>query len=76
MARRPPPRRRRPAPPRPPRGWEPVAGWYDELVGERGSEYHREVVIPGTLRLVEPAPGMKVLDLASGQGVVARALAD
>lgn len=62
--------------PRPPRGWEPVAGWYDDLVGEGGSEYHREVVIPGTLRLVEPASEMRVLDVASGQGVVARALAD
>jgi ubiquinone/menaquinone biosynthesis C-methylase UbiE len=52
-----------------------VAGWYDDLVGEHGSEYHQEVVIPRTLRLLAPAPGDRVLDVACGQGVLSRAVA-
>lgn len=54
--------------------WSPVAEWYDQLVGEAGSEYHREVVLPGVMRLLVPAPGQKILDVACGQGVLARLL--
>jgi ubiquinone/menaquinone biosynthesis C-methylase UbiE len=56
-------------------GWEACAEWYDELVGKLGSEYHRQVVIPRTLRLLEVRPGERILDLACGQGVLCRALA-
>jgi ubiquinone/menaquinone biosynthesis C-methylase UbiE len=49
--------------------WGDVAGWYDQLVGEAGSEYHREVVLPGVLRLLAPQPGQKIIDIACGQGV-------
>jgi len=56
--------------------WGDVAGWYDQLVGETGSEYHREVVLPGVLRLLAAQPGQKVLDVACGQGVLCRLLAD
>jgi ubiquinone/menaquinone biosynthesis C-methylase UbiE len=55
--------------------WSPVANWYDELVGESGSEYHREVVLPGVLRLLNPLPRQNILDVACGQGVLARMLA-
>jgi len=58
------------------RGWQHVAGWYDGLVGERGSEYQQKVVIPGTLRLLETKAGERVLDVACGQGVFCRALAE
>lgn len=54
--------------------WGPVAGWYDQLVGESGSEYHRAVVIPGTLRLLALKPGDACLDVACGQGVFCRVL--
>ncbi len=54
--------------------WGAVAGWYDELVGESGSEYHREVVIPGTLRLLGLQSGDACLDVACGQGVLCRVL--
>lgn len=65
--------RRKPLPG--PTDWSDVADWYDQLVGAEGSEYHREVVLPGTLRLLRPEPGQRVLDVASGQGVLARLLA-
>ncbi|MGD1278453.1 MAG: methyltransferase domain-containing protein [Tepidisphaeraceae bacterium] len=55
--------------------WGDVADWYDQLVGESGSEYHREVVIPGVLRLLGAAVGQAIIDVACGQGVLCRALA-
>jgi ubiquinone/menaquinone biosynthesis C-methylase UbiE len=54
--------------------WTQVADWYDQLVGESGSEYHREVVLPGVARLLAPAAGMRIIDLACGQGVLCRLL--
>ena len=54
--------------------WSPVAEWYDELVGDSGSEYHQKVVIPGVLRLLAAAQGDAVIDIACGQGVLCRAL--
>ncbi len=55
--------------------WDHVAGWYDELIGEHGSDHYREVILPGALRLIGPRPGQRVLDVACGQGVLARRLA-
>ena len=52
-----------------------MAGWYDKLVGDEGSDYHRHVVLPATLRLLDPQPGERFLDLCCGQGVLIRRLA-
>ena len=52
-----------------------MAEWYDTLVGAEGSEYHQKVVLPGVLRLLNPRPGEAVLDVACGQGVLCRKLA-
>jgi ubiquinone/menaquinone biosynthesis C-methylase UbiE len=54
--------------------WDNVADWYDQLVGEEGSEYHREVVLPGVLRLLTVQKGEQTLDIACGQGVLCRIL--
>jgi ubiquinone/menaquinone biosynthesis C-methylase UbiE len=54
--------------------WGTVANWYDKLVGESGSEYHREVVLPGVLRLLAPLAGESAVDIACGQGVLCRML--
>jgi ubiquinone/menaquinone biosynthesis C-methylase UbiE len=72
----PPPRPAKAAPPshQPPaadRGWDPVAAWYDKLVGEAGSDYHRQVILPAALRLLDPRPGESVIDVCCGQGVLA-----
>ena len=53
-----------------------MADWYDQLVGESGSEYQREVVLPGVLRLLNLQPGESAVDIACGQGVLCRILQD
>lgn len=54
--------------------WNHVAGWYDELIEERGSDHHERLILPGTLRLLEAKPGERVLDVACGQGNLCRKL--
>jgi len=65
-----------PAPALPaPTHWSQAADWYDQLVGEAGSEYHQQVVLPGAIRLLAPQKGDTILDVACGQGVLCRLLA-
>jgi ubiquinone/menaquinone biosynthesis C-methylase UbiE len=54
--------------------WDEVSKWYDQLVGERGSDFHQQVVMPGALKILKPVAGQKILDLACGQGVFCREL--
>lgn len=54
--------------------WGDVAPWYDQLVGESGSEYHREVVLPGVLRMLAIEAQERAVDVACGQGVLCRIL--
>jgi ubiquinone/menaquinone biosynthesis C-methylase UbiE len=56
--------------------WSQVAGWYDQLVGDSGSEYHQKVVLPGVLRLLALQPNERAIDIACGQGVLCRLLAE
>ena len=51
-------------------GWDAVAAWYDKLVGESGSDYHRNVILPAAMRLLAPQPGESVVDVCCGQGVL------
>lgn len=56
--------------------WENVGNWYNKIVGEKGHYYHQQVILPGVLRLLNLSNPSRVrlLDLACGQGVLARAL--
>jgi ubiquinone/menaquinone biosynthesis C-methylase UbiE len=54
-------------------GWSDIADWYDELV-QAGSGPH-ETAVECTLRLVGDLTGQEVLDIACGQGLATRALA-
>lgn len=56
--------------------WDHVAGWYDQLLRQGRSDHHRDVIMPGTLRLLELKPGQRVLDVACGQGILTRKLAE
>ena len=52
--------------------WGAVASWYDSML-ENGSDTYQEAVIaPNLLRIVAPKKGMKILDLACGQGYFTR----
>jgi len=55
--------------------WNKVASWYDKHVGDKGSDYHQQLVIPGAVKLLAPQKGEKILDVACGQGVFCRQLA-
>jgi ubiquinone/menaquinone biosynthesis C-methylase UbiE len=57
-----------------PATWDQVAAWYDALVGDSGSDYHKEVIMPGVYKLLDLDEKSKVLDLACGQGVFCRYL--
>lgn len=54
--------------------WDHVGKWYHELVGQKGHYYHQQVIIPKVLRLLSLSKDSSVLDLACGQGVLARYL--
>ncbi len=54
--------------------WDHVASWYDTLAGDRGTEFHETVIVPGVIRLLDLQRGESVLDLACGQGVMSRTL--
>lgn len=59
--------------------WQDVAGWYNSLVGQQGSEYHQRVILPGVERMLKETGNSfdetKIFDLACGQGVLCRRLA-
>lgn len=56
--------------------WQSVGKWYNDSVGEQGNYYHRTLIIPGALRLLNFSDKKEysLLDLACGQGVLARAI--
>ncbi len=51
-------------------GWDHVAGWYDKMVGVDGSDYHRNVILPAALDLLNLQSGESVIDVCCGQGVL------
>jgi ubiquinone/menaquinone biosynthesis C-methylase UbiE len=53
--------------------WSDIAGWYDELVVS-GSGPH-ETALACTMALAGEVAGLRVLDIACGQGLATRALA-
>ncbi len=57
-------------------GWDAVAGWYDKLVGLKGSDQQQKAVIPAVMELLHPRAGESVLDVACGQGILTSFIAD
>ncbi len=55
--------------------WDHVATWYEDLLDRGRSDHQRDVIIPGALRLLRPARGGRVLDVACGEGTLCRRLA-
>lgn len=54
--------------------WANSKRWYDELVGQEGHYYHREVILPKLLPLITEGHPQSLIDLACGQGILSRHL--
>ncbi len=55
--------------------WERMAEWYDAKQGDEGDLWHRTLIDPTFLHVVGDVNGLRVLDLACGNGYIARKLA-
>lgn len=56
--------------------WGGVAEWYDKHLEKANDTYHEKVVHPNLLRMLGDIKGKHILDLACGQGIFSRILAD
>jgi 2-polyprenyl-3-methyl-5-hydroxy-6-metoxy-1,4-benzoquinol methylase len=54
--------------------WDANAAFWDEKMGE-GNDFVNILQWPAILRLLEPQPGQRILDIATGNGLTARRLA-
>ncbi|MDX2147086.1 MAG: pseudouridine synthase [Planctomycetota bacterium] len=57
-------------------GWDHVAGWYEDLLASEGSDHQTQVIWPGTLRLLAPLMGERLVDVACGEGTLTRQIAE
>ncbi len=56
--------------------WDSKAAFWDQLHGDSGNFFHRALIAPAVERLLAVKPGEKVLDIACGNGALARRLAE
>jgi ubiquinone/menaquinone biosynthesis C-methylase UbiE len=56
--------------------WEPVQKWYRQAVGEEGHYYHKQIILPKLLKIlnISGKAAENLLDLGCGQGILARHL--
>lgn len=54
--------------------WESKAAFWDEQFGE-GNRFHREMIEPSALQLLDVQPGMTIFEIACGNGAFSRKLA-
>src|SRR5512136_1370287 len=54
--------------------WNSNAAFWDEKMGE-GNDFFHILQWPAILRLLDPQPGQRILDIATGNGLTARRLA-
>ena len=54
--------------------WDQASRWYDSLVGGQGTDFQKDIIMPGVFRLLEIRKKDRVLDLACGQGGFSRYL--
>jgi len=53
--------------------WGKEADWYDDYLHDDDS-YQKQIIMPNLLRIINPTPGKKILDLACGQGLFSEAI--
>lgn len=54
--------------------WQKVSKWYGGIVGDKGHYFHQSIIIPNSLRLLDIKAESKLIDVACGQGVLARSV--
>lgn len=52
--------------------WNKVSKWYNKGMGDRGGYFHQNIIIPKSLELLNLQTDSSLIDLACGQGVLAR----
>lgn len=66
----------RPTTPDDDKGWDDVSQWYDEYQTSSRSDHFAEVIIPGSIGMLNLKPGERVLDVACGEGRLAASMTD
>ena len=56
------------------KGWDQVAQWYDQLVGDHGSDYHKNLIMPAVMARLPQLKGARVIDICCGQGFAGKLL--
>ncbi len=56
--------------------WGSSSKWYSDYLEEGEDTYQRKVILPNVLRILAPKKGMRVLDIACGQGFFSRAFSE
>ena len=56
--------------------WDVLAHYYDSRHGDAGNDWHRNLVLPTTLKLLGDIQGKRGIDLCCGSGVLARQLVE
>jgi ubiquinone/menaquinone biosynthesis C-methylase UbiE len=74
MQRRPSRRSSNRTPRTPDTSWQKSADQYHKIVGQSGHYYHKHVILPRLLEIMNVSPNSRVLDLGCGQGILARQL--
>lgn len=54
--------------------WQKVGKWYGKITEGEGHYYHRNVIIPRVLELLNLKPNSKVLDMGCGSGILGRSI--
>lgn len=52
--------------------WKDSSQWYDKLVSKEGHYYHKNVILPRLMKMLKLKETSRLLDLACGQGILAR----
>src|SRR5690242_10346329 len=55
--------------------WETIGSWWDKQLGD-GDYFHNNVIFPNLLPLVSPNENDFILDLACGNGILLKILAE
>ena len=57
------------------RRWDANADYWDDYIGDDSNRFHREIIVPETLRLLDPVAGQRIIDVGCGNGNFSRRLA-